>query len=162
MLGAAGRLLLLAACAGCVAPPPAPRGGPGPADGYHGVVVWLGRDGRNDTVAVSFPTAWQRTAAGTDTAWTFRADEGRAVTYGRLEGNRLVWGQGRMQGNFGQTVEFSGPIEAGGRVRGCSLPPRRLPRYRTTYPAAAFALAPRGAPPPSAADAPVGQCGAGR
>lgn len=151
---AAGCVLLLAACATCA---PAPRDGPAPGGGYHGVVVWLGEDGHRDTVAVSFPTAWERTA-GTDTVWTFRADDSRLVTFGRRVGNTLFWGQGRMQGNSGMNIEFSGPIEADGWVRGCTLPPRRFPRNRTTYPVAAFALAPRTAPAATAADAPVGQC----
>lgn len=151
-----------AACllvAGCATPAPAPRAGPGLGGGYHGVVIWLGEE-RHDTVTVSFATEWRRTAAGTDTAWTFYTDDGPQVIFGRLEGDRLVWSHG-ARSNFGLNVQLAGPIEADGRVRGCTLTPRRLPRNRTTFPVAAFALAPRTAPPPSAADAPIRQCGAG-
>jgi len=156
MRRAAGCLLLLAACA---TPAPAPHVGPGPGGGYHGVVVWLGEE-RHDTVTVSFATEWRRTEAGTDTSWTFYTNDGPQVIFGRLEGNTLVWSHG-VRSNFGLIVQLAGPIEADGRVRGCSLPPRRLPRYRSTFPVAAFALAPRTASPPSAADAPVRQCGRG-
>ncbi|HLL85586.1 MAG TPA: hypothetical protein VK420_23140 [Longimicrobium sp.] len=148
-------LLLLAACA---TPGAAPRDAPGLAGGYHGVVIWLGED-RHDTVAVSFATEW-RPKAGSDSAWTFYTNDGPQVIFGTLEGDSLVWSHG-TRSNFGQIVQLAGRIEADARVRGCTLPPRRLPRYRTTYLVAAFALAPRGAPPPSAADVPVGRCGAG-
>jgi hypothetical protein len=147
-------LLLLAACA---TPAPAPRDAPGLGGGYHGVVVWLGED-RHDTVTVSFATEWRRAAAGTDTAWTFYTNDGSQVIFGRLEGDSLVWSHG-ARSIFGLNVQLAGPIEADGRVRGCTLPPRRIPRNRTTFHIAAFALAPHTAPPPSAADAPVAQCG---
>jgi hypothetical protein len=147
-------LLLLAACATRA---PAPRADPGLVAGYHGVVVWLGEE-RYDTVTVSFATKWRRIAAATDTSWTFYTNDGSQVTFGRLEGDSLVWSHG-TRSIFGLNFEFSGPIEADGRVRGCTLPPRRRPRNRTTFHFAAFALAPRTAPPPSVADAPVGRCG---
>ncbi|HEX8671317.1 MAG TPA: hypothetical protein VF710_05485 [Longimicrobium sp.] len=154
---AAGCLLLLAAA--CATPAPAPRDGPGPVAGYHGVVIWLG-EARHDTVTVSFATEWRRSVAGTDTTWTFYTNDGTPVVFGSLQGNRLVWSLGAWS-IFGLHYQLAGPIEADGRVRGCTLPPRRLPRYRTTFPIAAFALAPRSAPRPSAADVPFGQCGSG-
>lgn len=147
-------LLLMAACA---TPAPAPRVGPGLVAGYHGVVIWLGEE-RHDTVTVSFATEWRRSAAPGDTAWTFYTNDGTQVAFGTLEGDSLVWSHG-ARSNFGQNVQLAGRIEADGRVRGCTLPPRRLPRNRTTFHIAAFALAPRTAPPPSVADVPVGQCG---
>jgi hypothetical protein len=121
-------------------------------------VIWLGED-RHDTIAVSFATEWRRRSEGTDTAWTFYTNDGPQVVFGTLEGDSLVWSFG-ARSNFGMKAQLAGRIEADGRVRGCTLPPRRLPRYRTTFPVAAFALAPRSAPPPSAADVPVGRCGA--
>lgn len=143
--------------AGCAQrPAPAPAGGG--AAGYHGTVVWMG-PARHDTVAVSFAADWRRTPAGTDTVWAFRGTEpasGQRV-YGRREGGTLVWGLGRLRGDLGVDTEFSGAIEPDGRVRGCSLPPRRGAQPER----AAFVLAPRGAPRPSAADAPVARCQAG-
>lgn len=152
----AAALLAMAACGGA-APPPVPLSAGGAAAGYHGTVVWIHAE-RHDTVAVSFAADWRRTAAGTDTAWTFR-DAGPAagqVVYGRREGGTLVWGLGGMQGDMGVAAEFSGAFEPDGRVRGCSLPPRR---GRVQGPRGAFVLAPSGAPRPTAADAPVARCG---
>ncbi|HEX8360892.1 MAG TPA: hypothetical protein VF613_12330 [Longimicrobium sp.] len=153
-----GAAALLAACAApAQLAPPAAGGAQAASAGYHGTVVWMG-PARRDTVAVSFAADWRRTAAGTDTAWTFRDAAAGQVVYGRREGGTLVWGIGGMRGDMGVATDFSGAIEPDGRVRGCSVPARR---GRVQGPRGAFVLAPRSAPRPGAADAPVARCEAG-